>query len=146
MQTTEDLAKEIVDAELRDGLGMQAFDVFATANFFNFKPWAAAIEYLLGVGVESILAHDKNLVEGFVKGLDFDRFDLLSPCESGPRCSTLVFFSHRERARNPVVYRALADAGIDIALRGGLLRLSPHLYNSPADIDRALAVLNTSAY
>jgi selenocysteine lyase/cysteine desulfurase len=57
-----------------------------------------------------------------------------------------VFFSHRERARNPVVYRALADAGIDIALRGGLLRLSPHLYNSPADIDRALAVLNTSAY
>ena len=146
MQTADDLAKEIVDAELRDGLGMQAFDIFATANFFNFKPWAAAIEYLLGVGVESILAHDKNLVEGFVKGLDFDRFDLLSPCESGPRCSTLVFFSHRERARNPVVYRALADAGIDIALRGGLLRLSPHLYNSPADIDRALAVLNTSAY
>lgn len=146
MQTAEDLGKEIVDAELRDGLGLRAFDIFGTANFFNFKPWAAAIEYLLGVGVERILAHDETLIEAFIKGVDLDRFDLLSPRDAGPRRSTLVFFSHRERERNPAVHGALSNAGIDIALRGGLLRLSPHGYNSVADINRALAVLNNSSY
>ena len=32
---------------LRDDLGARAYDVFGTANFLNFAPWAAALEYLL---------------------------------------------------------------------------------------------------
>jgi cysteine desulfurase/selenocysteine lyase len=38
-------------------------------------------------------------------------------------------------------HRALADAGVDLALREGRLRVSPHLFNSAADIDRTLALL-----
>jgi selenocysteine lyase/cysteine desulfurase len=32
---------------LRSDLGARAYDVFGTANFLNFIPWAAALEYLL---------------------------------------------------------------------------------------------------
>jgi hypothetical protein len=34
------------DYSLRNDLGARAWDVFCTANFFNFVPWVAAIEYL----------------------------------------------------------------------------------------------------
>ena len=97
---------------------------------------------LLEQGIDRIREHDDALVNDFIAGLDAGNFEVLSPRENGPRRSTLIFFSHRDRARNGAVYQALARAGIDIALRGGLLRLSPHLHNSTADIRRALAVLN----
>jgi selenocysteine lyase/cysteine desulfurase len=37
--------------------------------------------------------------------------------------------------------RSLAEAGIRCAARGGNIRLSPHLYNTEADIDRTIEVL-----
>ena len=46
-----------------------------------------------------------------------------------------------EYARNQAIYRTLLEGGVDIALRRGHLRLSPHFYNTPDDIDRALAAL-----
>jgi selenocysteine lyase/cysteine desulfurase len=142
LQTAEDLGNEILDPVVPDDLDPRSFDIFAPANFFNFKPWTAAVEFLLEKGVERIRDHDDALVDQFVAGLDSDRFDVLSPRQKGPRRSTLVFFSHRDRERNRSVHAALARAGIDIALRGGLLRLSPHLHNSSSDITRALTILN----
>jgi cysteine desulfurase / selenocysteine lyase len=145
LQTAEDLGKEAVDAELQEGLGARAFDVFGTANFFNFKPWAAAIEHLLETGLERIAAHDDALVSRFVDSLDAGSYELLSPRRAGSRRSTLVFFSHRDRTRNREIHASLSAGGIDVALRGGALRLSPHLYNGPEDIDRTVAVLRSRA-
>ena len=115
------------------------------ANFFNFKPWAAAVEFLLGKGIECIRDHDEALVEHFIAGLDPDRFEVLSPRQKGLMRSTLVFFSHRDHARNHAIHAGLSQAGIDIAVRGGLLRVSPHLHNSSGDITRTLGVLNESS-
>jgi selenocysteine lyase/cysteine desulfurase len=142
LQTAEDLGKEIVAPVVPDDTGPRSLDIFAPANFFNFKPWAAAVEFLLEKGIEQIRDHDDALVESFITGLDRDKFAVLSPREKGPRRSTLVFVSHPDRDRNSVVYSYLARAGIDIALRGGLLRLSPHLHNSTGDIARVLSLLN----
>ena len=58
------------------------------------------------------------------------------------RRSTLVFLSHKDRARNQVLHARLRERGIEVAYRRGALRLAPHLYNTPDDIDRALAVLH----
>ena len=40
-------------------------------------------------------------------------------------------------------YERLASAGIRAALRGGRLRTSWHVYNTPDDVDAALAALGT---
>lgn len=40
------------------------------------------------------------------------------------------------------VFERLREAGVDIALRQSALRISPHLYNTPEDVDRLLEVLN----
>ena len=44
--------------------------------------------------------------------------------------------------RNGEIHRRLTEAGIDIALRAGNLRFSPHLYNTSEEIERALALLD----
>jgi selenocysteine lyase/cysteine desulfurase len=117
-------------------------DVFGTANFFNFKPWAAAIEYLLGIGIENIAEYDQRLVQRLLDGLDPTTFDVLSPREPERR-STLVFLSHKERDRNRWLYDHLRDKKIDVAYRRGMLRFAPHLHNTIDDIDQALAFLHS---
>ena len=73
--TSDDLGQDSLDLTLAEDVGGRRYDVFGTANFFNFAPFAAA--------------------------------------------------------------------GIHVAFRAGSLRISPHVYNTPDDIDRALAALKT---
>lgn len=121
-------------------LGAARYDVFATANFFNFLAWTAAVEYLLRCGPARIAQHDADLVERLVTGLDAAGYRLLSPPDGDAR-STLVLLTHHDADRNAAVHEALRVAGVDVALRTGSLRISPHLHNSVADIDRVIDVL-----
>lgn len=141
MQTADDLGKQRDEIRVRSDLGARQYDIFGTANFFNFKPWAASIEYLLGQSIDRIKTYDDRLVSRFIQGLNRDKYDLLSP-ESGKKRSTLIFISHKQRSQNQAIYEHLRQHGIHIAYRVGSLRVSPHLYNTEECIDQALAILN----
>jgi selenocysteine lyase/cysteine desulfurase len=143
MQTADDLGREGDEISLRADLGARAYDVFGTANFFNFKPWAASIEYLLGHGIDQVARHNADLVSRLIEGLDPDKYELISP-RPGPECSTLVLITHRNPSRNRGVYDALEGASVCAAFRRGRLRFSPHIYNTAEDIDRALSILNVA--
>jgi selenocysteine lyase/cysteine desulfurase len=125
---------------LRDNLGARAYDVFGTANFLNFVPWASALKYLLAQGIEQIARHDQRLVERIVDSLDGSGYRFVSPTTPGERAA-IVVLSNDDPSRNREIYERLNEAGIDVALRAGNIRLSPHLYNSLEDIDRAVLVL-----
>lgn len=140
MQTADDLAQEGGRPTLRRDLGVRAYDVFGTANFFNFVPLAVAVEELLEHGIDRIAAHDDALVERLVRGLVEIGFELQSPRDASGR-STLVLASHPEPARNAPIHRALTAQRIFIAHRRGKLRVSPHLYNGDGDVDRLLESL-----
>ena len=124
---------------LRHDLGARAYDIFGTANFFNFMPWTA-LEYLLDKGIDNIANHDAALVERLIEGLEARSYRVSSPT-SGPERSTLVLASHEDRTRNESIHRALGEGDIEIAYRRGNLPFSPHLYNTTDDIDRALVAL-----
>jgi Selenocysteine lyase len=141
MLTSDDLAREDLDLTLKGEVGARRYDVFGTANFFNFHPLATAIEYVSRLGVDRVAAHDSALVQRFVDGLDRHRYRLLSP-ESGPARSTLVFFSPLDGNDAPRVLQSLRAARIYVAPRAGALRLSPHLHNTEDDIDRVLTALD----
>ena len=136
--TSDDLGAPRLDLDKQPEATARRFDLFATANFFNTVPWTAAIELLLDKGLDRIASYDRTLVRRFLDGLDLDRYRLSSSQEDP---STLIFVSHREPARNVAIHRALAEGGVDVGLRAGELRISPHLYNTEHDIDRALEVL-----
>lgn len=142
--TADDLGGEGHDPRPPDGPPTsRTFDVFGTANFLNFKPWAASIEYLLGVGIEAIEEHDQRLVQHLLDGLDRRKLAVHGSEERANR-STLVFVSRTDGAPSREIAQALGRRGIGVACRRGMIRISPHLYNTEADIDRALAILHAS--
>jgi len=138
--TQEDLGQDR-GYRLRDDLGAAGYDVAGTANFLTFRPWTASVDYLLDLGIDRVAAWDQALVERFLQGLDPGRYRLVSPREGLER-SALVVFGPHNGDRTPRLHQRLTAAGVDVAYRRGQLRVSPHLYNTPADIDRALEVLD----
>jgi selenocysteine lyase/cysteine desulfurase len=135
---------------LRGDLGAAAYDVFCTANFLNFVPWAAAVEYLLAQGIEQIEMYNDMLVSRLINGLDLEKYKLISPPfdklrtpQQGVTRSTLVILTHREPECNKEIFDMLKHEGIDIALCEGNLRVSPHLYNTADEIDNLLSILHS---
>src|SRR4029450_7982931 len=107
--TQEDLG-QAAGYQLRDDLGAAAWDVFGTANFLNFRPWTASVEYLLGLGVDRVAARDQALVERFLQGLDPDRYRLVSP-RSGPGRSTPGVLDARRPGRTQGLAQGLGGGG-----------------------------------
>jgi cysteine desulfurase/selenocysteine lyase len=134
-----DLNREL-DYSLGDETTADAHDVFCAANFLNFMPWTASIEYLLDIGVNRIAHHDQALIDQLLSALP-SRYRLLSPRES-PERSTLILLTHEEQDRNSEIATSLRLRGIDIALRGERLRISPHLHNSRRDVQALLEALD----
>jgi selenocysteine lyase/cysteine desulfurase len=115
--------------------------VFCQANLLNFVPWTASVDYLLSQGIAEIQKHNDRLVEQLIKGLDAKNFAVLSPADPKDR-TAIVIISHRHADRNPALFEVLKRERIDISLREGNLRFSPHLYNTPVEIDYAVSMLN----
>ncbi|UCE24146.1 MAG: aminotransferase class V-fold PLP-dependent enzyme [Candidatus Zixiibacteriota bacterium] len=142
MQTADDLKSPQSVPRIKDGLGARKYDVFGTANFFNFVPWTASIEYIENIGTARIKEHNDNLVRHLIDRLDQSRYEILSPVELEER-STIVIVSHRDSDKNQPAFNRLQDEKIFVAMRNGCLRFSPHLYNTADEIDRALDILNS---
>jgi selenocysteine lyase/cysteine desulfurase len=126
--------------EVRDDLGVRAFDVFCPAAFASTLPWIAALQVFINAGVPAIAEHDQHLVDRLLAGLDPGQYDLISP-RTGPARSTLVVLARRDGTA-AARHRQLTEAGVDTAYREGNLRLSIHLFNTAAEIDRALSLLH----
>lgn len=118
------------------------YDLFATANFFNFVPWTASIQYLVKSGMDRVAQYNQQLVAMIIERIDRNQFEFISPTEVNAR-TNLVVFTHKDPKNNPTILNKLKDAGIFLALWKGKLRVSPHIHNTRNDIDRFLRVLNS---
>ncbi len=125
--------------ELRD-LGTRGFDVFCPAAFLTNDAWSASVGLLTDIGIDAVAAHDQQLVQQILDGVDPDRYEVVSPV-TGPERSTLVVLRPRTGTATEVVAR-LAERSIDVAAREGNVRLTPHLFTTPAQIDRTCEALN----
>jgi selenocysteine lyase/cysteine desulfurase len=134
--------ENLTDYKMREDIGSASFDVFCTANFLNFVPWQASTDYLLEVGIAEVEKHNRKLVEALVNGIEKAKYHLINASECS-RQSAIVVVSHVVDQRNSKIHAALAKAGIDIALRNGNLRFSPHLYNTVDEVRRLVSVLNS---
>ena len=92
--------------------------------WFMWVATAAALGMIEQVGIDAIHGHDVALANRFRTGLGLE-----------PSNSAIVFCDVADAAAK------LEQAGIRAAVRGGRLRTSWHVYNTPADVDRTLDVL-----
>lgn len=137
--TADDLASDSLDLRAITPRRSGRHDIFGTANFFNSVPLAAAIELLLDHGIERIHEDVDDLVVRILDGVDRSRFRLVSSEEDR---STLVLLEPVHESSEGVL-RRLSAARISVAHRRGRIRISPHVYNTDADVDRALDVLHS---
>lgn len=93
--------------------------------WFMWVATAPALAVIEEIGVDAIHEHDLALANRFRAGFGL-----------GPSNSAIVFCDSEGAADR------LARAGIQAAVRGGRLRTSWHVYNTMADVERALDVVS----
>jgi cysteine desulfurase/selenocysteine lyase len=96
----------------------------------------AAIDYLLGFGIEAISAHDLRLGALLADGLDALGATVLTPRPESERAGIVAARFPGSEAAD--VARRLAEAGVRASARLGAVRFSTHLYNNESDVVGAL--------
>ncbi len=137
--TTKDLEGEEIDLSTVSPEPPGCFDIFGTANFFNFAGLLSAVELIRRIGVDRIHRHDLSLSSDLVGELADSRYEVHQRGDPD-RLSSILFLRPTSEPLEAVASRLKAGQ-IDVAVRNGMIRLSPHLYNTRADVDRTLEVL-----
>jgi cysteine desulfurase / selenocysteine lyase len=116
-----------------------------THNLLGLVGLIAALELVREIGVENIAArlwHQRGLL---VPALQAKGFKVLNADAKPANAGGIVSF-HRPGADLAALHKKLTDAGVVTSLRTdrqgqNYLRLSPHFYNTDAELQRALELL-----
>jgi len=112
---------------------------FSTMAYGSAIGMTRAIDYLLGIGIEAIWAHNLSLADHLWEGLESLGAQVLSPRRAEERTSIITArFPGHDQAE---VARRLTEERVIISHRMGSVRFSPHLYNTEEEIERTLEVL-----
>jgi selenocysteine lyase/cysteine desulfurase len=119
--------------------GAQRHDAHEPASPANLMPLAASLRLLLEVGPAAVQSHARALNDRLLAALP-PGFEPASPLEPAARSHILCL-----RAGSPgetaAAFERLREAKVETSLRGGRIRVSPHLYNVPGDVDRLVEAL-----
>ena len=115
-----------------------------TLNFIGLKGMNAALGTLLETGPKRIEERILHLTDHLTRGLDeVGEVSLISPREEEHRAGIVTFgVGTPERAQS--VFDALTKERVMISLREGLLRVSPHFYNTEEELEKCLELLRRS--
>jgi selenocysteine lyase/cysteine desulfurase len=116
----------LMEGALAFDVAYPTYDVFATANFFNYVPWTSAVECLLETGIGAIAKHVDEWVLAFRGGLKASPYEVSGG--TGSALSALIIITHQDATKNQTIYEQARSAGIDVALRRGKIRISPHFF------------------
>lgn len=113
-----------------------------TLNFYGIHALGASLELLHGFGPAAAEERVLALAGRVAAGLERLGFELaVARDDDHPEeTSGIVAGTHPERPADELA-EALEEHGIVVSHRAGRLRFSPHVYNTEAEIDRALEAL-----
>jgi len=120
----------------------RVFDVPATSSFLNLYGLDASLEFIQNVGVRTVAAHCTRLLDRLAAGAERRGFRL--SITEPQRRSPILSFSAGSLPATENVYKRLEGEHVAVSLRHGMIRVSPHLYNSETDIDLLLCICDKS--
>jgi selenocysteine lyase/cysteine desulfurase len=124
------------DMTLRPDAGRYECGTLNTAGCFGL---AAAIEFLLEVGVEKIAPAVQERADQIWNGVRELGFETM--VERTPSTGAGIVSFRKAGVESHLITRRLKDEGISVAGRQGWIRAAPHFYISPGDVERVLDVL-----
>lgn len=101
----------------------------------------ASLQLLTETGIDRIAAYLEELTDYFCDKLDHDKYQIVSSRRSREK-SQIVCIGHREGVSAMTLYSRLKARNIITAPRGDRLRISPHFYNTPDEIDELVRALS----
>jgi selenocysteine lyase/cysteine desulfurase len=107
-------------------------------NMLGIHGLNASLSLIEEVGIRQIehavLGHAETLMQRIRQEPELE---LLTPFESG-RYAGIVTFRHRRAGDLHALQRYLISRGVICAVRGGGIRFSPHFYNAPEQLEKAV--------
>jgi selenocysteine lyase/cysteine desulfurase len=100
----------------------------------------AAVEMLGDLGTQAISTRLKELTDRLIDGLSAKGYQIISP-RNNHAWSGIVSFASTKHDHGLIVSSLRKEHRIEIVLREGRLRASPHFYNTEEQIDRLIAAL-----
>jgi selenocysteine lyase/cysteine desulfurase len=116
--------------------GARALDRGQAPAFVPVAMTRASLELFLEIGPGAIAARSRALADRLVLGLDRERYELVTPEHA--RASIVSF---KARSGGAGLAEKLRAARIQVSVREGKLRVSPHFFNEEREVDRLLEVL-----
>lgn len=111
----------------------------ALVNFPGIWGLDAAVRIQLALGPQAIERHILGLNALAAEKLKSKGYRIVSPDGEGER-SGILSFRHPKAASAEIADR-LSQAGVDVAVRGNALRISPSYYNDDQEVDRFIDAL-----
>lgn len=111
----------------------------ALVNFPGIWGLDAAVRMHLAVGPLAAERYILGLTDYAAERLKSAGYAIVSPRDGYERSGLLLFT--KEGLDIQATEARLRDAGVDVAIRAGVLRISPSYYNNRDDIDRLVAAL-----
>ena len=124
------------DLTLRSDAGRYECGTLNTIGCYGLR---AAFEFLLEVGVENIASAIRALGDRLADGVKAKGYEIL--VERTPATAAGIVSFRRDGVESQQLVRRLKERGIIAAPRQGWVRMAPHFYISPEEIERVLSEL-----
>ncbi|MGH2574386.1 MAG: aminotransferase class V-fold PLP-dependent enzyme, partial [Ignavibacteria bacterium] len=114
----------------------------STLNTLGMIGMNEAVKLFLNLGVENIFKHILDIQDYFIEKLDKTKYKIESDLSDEHR-SNILIFSHANQSLNRPIQKSLESRNIYVALREGVMRISPHIYNNYGDAEALAEALNS---
>ena len=111
-----------------------------TLNTVGIYGLGAAVNLLLEVGIPNIAERVLDLTDRLRAGLLAQGHSVFGP-QARKDASGIVSFVPRQGGAEPLLERFLAHR-VQVATRGGMVRIAPHFYNTEGEVDRVLELVS----
>jgi selenocysteine lyase/cysteine desulfurase len=119
--------------------GAQRWDAHEPASPANLMPLAESLRLLLEATPALVQAHARALCDRILAALP-PGVEAASPLDPAAR-SHILCLRAGSPAQTAAAHERLRAAKVLTSLRGGRIRVAPHLYNVPEDVDRLVVAL-----
>jgi selenocysteine lyase/cysteine desulfurase len=112
-----------------------------TYNMCGLAGMMAAMELLHSLGAAAISARIKLLTDRLIGGVIAKGYRVITPRENEEWSGIVCFVSSAGHDHAAIAKKFRSEHKIEIVVREGRLRASPHFYNTEAQIDRLIELL-----